>query len=59
MNGKRSDHKRTMVTGPGGINCPCCGPAPGKDRKSALRRAKRRSNREAMREARQEIPAPE
>lgn len=28
-------------TSPGGINCPCCGPAPGPKRKKFLRAAKR------------------
>jgi hypothetical protein len=26
--------------GPGGLNCPCCGPAPGKGRRQFLRAAK-------------------
>jgi hypothetical protein len=54
MNGKRSEHKRTMVVGPGGMNCTCCGPAPGKDRKAAMRTSKRREKRAAMREAQTE-----
>jgi len=28
--------------GPGGINCNCCGPAPGKERRNLRRRARRR-----------------
>ena len=33
--------KRYTRIGPGGINCPCCAPAPGKARKMFLRAAKR------------------
>jgi hypothetical protein len=53
VNGKRSEHKRTMVIGPGGMKCACCGPAPGDTRKRAMRTSKRRERREAMREARE------
>lgn len=41
MNNKEYRH-RFLCTSPGGINCPCCGPAPGKERKRALRTARRR-----------------
>jgi hypothetical protein len=54
VNGKRSEHKRTMVIGPGGMNCTCCGPAPGDTRKRAMRTSKRREKREAMRQARED-----
>jgi hypothetical protein len=32
--------------GKGGINCPCCGPAPGPKRKALKRRARRRLHQE-------------
>ena len=57
MNANRSHYKRHLRLGPGGMGCTCCGPAPGKDRKHALRMAKKRERREAMREARDETPA--
>lgn len=44
-------YKRFCSFGPGGLNCPCCGPAPGKNRKRELRLGKKRERREAMREA--------
>lgn len=31
--------------GPGGLNCACCGPAPGKERRSFFRRSRRVLNR--------------
>lgn len=34
-------YKKMVNFGPGGMKCPCCGPAPGKVRKATLRRAKR------------------
>ena len=36
--------KRAMAheLGPGGMCCPCCGPAPGKERRAWKRRARRR-----------------
>lgn len=38
-----------LTIGPGGVNCPCCFPAPGsKERKAEFRRAKRREKIEAM-----------
>jgi len=42
---KNSDEKKLSTNrhiGPGGMNCNCCGPAPGKERKAFLRAAKRR-----------------
>ncbi|OSY50622.1 hypothetical protein BG846_03790 [Streptomyces fradiae ATCC 10745 = DSM 40063] len=38
--------------GPGGRDCPCCGQAPGRDRKTARRRAKRSERQKWRREAR-------
>jgi hypothetical protein len=38
--------------GPGGWNCACCAPAPGKGRKKARRTFKRRAKRENAREIR-------
>lgn len=37
--------------GPGGRDCPCCGDAPGKDRKTARRAVKRAERREWKAEA--------
>lgn len=54
MNGKRNEHKRHLTTGPGGMRCACCGPAPGEDRKRALRTSKRRERQEWKREARED-----
>lgn len=47
-NGKRNGHY--LRTGPGGMNCPCCGPAPGKRRTEAKRIQKKRERRDARRE---------
>jgi len=41
VNRKEYQHRFDHV-GIGGMNCNCCGPAPGKERKKALRTAKRR-----------------
>ena len=41
--------------GPGGRDCPCCGQAPGKDRKIARRRAKRSERNAARRDIRREV----
>ena len=41
--------------GPGGINCPCCGPAPGKERKAFFRSGKRREKQKAAKETNQQI----
>lgn len=38
--------------GLGGINCPCCGPAPGKERKEMRRRIRRRMKQEFRRSLR-------
>lgn len=40
---------RKCPAGPGGRDCPCCGDAPGRDRKSA-RRAAKRSERHAWKQ---------
>lgn len=41
--------KKHLCVGPGGVNCPCCFPAPGsKERRIEYRRAKRREKAEAM-----------
>ncbi len=37
----RGQYKRYVPFGPGGIRCPCCGPAPGQQRKKVLRAVKR------------------
>jgi len=37
--------KKLLCVGPGGMNCACCFPAPGK-RKEVFRSAKRKSQRE-------------
>ena len=39
--------------GPGGMNCACCGPSPGKERKQLRRRTRRRLKQE-LREQRGE-----
>jgi len=49
---QRSNYKRHAPgLGPGGVRCPCCGPAPGKDRKRAKRAWKRSEKQAAKREA--------
>lgn len=46
-----SNVSKHLCVGPGGVNCPCCFPAPGsKERKAEYRRAKRREKREAMKQ---------
>lgn len=37
----KSDYKRYMNIGPGGMRCPCCAPAPGRIKKVTKRAAKR------------------
>jgi len=54
MNGKRTEYKRHTQIGPGGMNCACCGPAPGKDRKQTLRTSKRRERQAWKRQARKD-----
>lgn len=54
MSNNRGQYKRCAKLGPGGMDCACCGPAPGKDRKRAKRVWKRRERRKAMKEARRE-----
>lgn len=55
-------HRKSSVryvqkhVGPGGWNCPCCAPAPGK-RKEQFRSAKRREKREAFRIEQNELDA--
>lgn len=39
-----SNLTKHIVIGPGGIDCPCCGEAPGKNRKKIFRIAKRKEN---------------
>jgi hypothetical protein len=41
--------------GPGGINCVCCGPAPGKERKAYMRACRRRLKAFFYKEIRQEL----
>lgn len=48
-------YAKCFSCGPGGMKCPCCGPAPGKDRKAFLRRAKRSQKSEFNRLAQEEI----
>ncbi len=48
-------YRRFFVTGPGGINCPCCYPAAGKGRKILERTFKRREKMNAMKTAMKEI----
>jgi len=43
---KRAAHSEL---GPGGVKCPCCGPAPGKARDEFRRRARRRMKHELPR----------
>lgn len=45
--GKGKPYARYSNYGPGGRNCPCCGPAP-KDRKKFDRTVKRREKRISM-----------
>lgn len=44
---KRKNHN----VAPGGYNCPCCGPAPGKARDKARRRERARNKRDVAKEA--------
>jgi len=44
--------KTFREVGIGGINCPCCGPAPGKARKAHRRRTRRRLRQADRRELR-------
>lgn len=48
QNGKRK--RKYLTTGPGGMTCPCCGPAPGKRKKEAIRTANKRERTEARKE---------
>ena len=57
--GTRSNYKRVARIGPGGMNCACCGPAPGKARKSAKRNWKRRERQATSREIALELSPPE
>ena len=42
-------HMKFLSTGPGGINCTCCFPAPrSKERRAEFRKAKKRERRVAM-----------
>ncbi|MFD4912821.1 hypothetical protein ACFWNR_06315 [Streptomyces virginiae] len=43
---------RFCPAGPGGRDCTCCGQAPGKDRKTARRRAKRSERQDWKRSTR-------
>ena len=49
MQGK-SLYKRYSHVGPGGMNCTCCGPAPGKERKFYMRLWKRQERQSAIKE---------
>lgn len=51
----KSHYKRYCRVGPGGLNCHCCGPAPGKMRKWFFRLWKRQERREAQREVQQQL----
>ncbi len=46
----KSLYKRYSRVGPGGMNCPCCGPAPGKDRKFHMRLWKRQERQSTIKE---------
>lgn len=48
-------HRRFYVTGPGGIRCSCCYPAPGKGRVKVERIFKRREKLNAMKTAHKEM----
>ena len=45
----------SKVIGPGGIGCPCCGPAPGPTRKQLLRTIKRSEKQLAKKDIEQQL----
>lgn len=51
----RKEVKSFLHCGVGGMKCPCCGPAPGKDKKRALRAAKRRMRRADRKETQEDL----
>ena len=53
---KHASHKRYSHYGPGGRNCPCCGPAP-VERTRHDRAARRREKMASRQDIRQEILA--
>lgn len=53
---RKSEQKFYLKAGPGGVNCPCCFPAPGK-RKGIFRSAKRKTKIAAMRVEAAELTA--
>ena len=55
VEGVRASHKRFARVGPGGMECACCAPAPGKEKKAFLRQAKKREKRESLNEAWEEV----
>lgn len=48
QNGKRK--RKYLSVGPGGMRCACCGPAPGKTKRDAIRTANKRERTEARKE---------
>ena len=54
MMNSKSYFKRYARVGPGGWRCHCCGPAPGKDKKAAVRQWKKTMNRKLEREIKSE-----
>lgn len=53
---RKSDQKHWLKIGPGGINCPCCAPAPGK-RRHMFRKARRNADKEAFKIEKAELLA--
>lgn len=52
---EKSHYKRYARVGPGGMNCTCCGPAPGKKRKWFMRLWKRQERREAEKQINRQL----
>lgn len=53
---RKSDQKHWLCVGPGGINCPCCAPAPGK-RRHMFKKARRNADKAALKEEYAELRA--
>jgi len=45
---QNAHYKKYANIGPGGMNCPCCAPAPGSFRRQMLRTWKKKASREEM-----------
>lgn len=54
MNKKRQCWIKHAKLGPGGMHCPCCGPAPGESKRKCLRTAKRRMRQAVKKEIEEE-----